>query len=832
MAARSLLQPTFAGGELSPSLYGRVDLARYQNSLKTCRNFVIKPQGGLDNRPGTEFVAPAKYADRKCRLIEFEFSAEQTYVIELGHLYMRVYRDGFQITVDGEPLEEATPYTEDMLFEINFVQSADVLTLVHRDVPPQEIRRLADDDWEVRAYSTEIGPFQDPNLDEGLSISSSGVTGTVTLTATGNVFTSANVGTDIRLEQIATGDISAWMNRTEVEVGDLRFVDERIYEAVARAADPEGVGVLTGDTTPVHIEGDAWDGPRTSAQGISEILGYKWRYLNSGFGVVRITAVNSATEAVGTVEKRLPSTIEDGGTYKWSLGAWNSDRGYPGAITYHQQRIVFGGTREDPQTFWMSETGIFNAFGTSMPLEPTDAITYTIASRKINEIRHLVELNQLLAMTAGSSWTISGDTTGLSAETTSVQPQNYHGVSRVAPLVVGTNILYVQSQSKKVRDLGYSFDIDGYAGEDLTLLANHLVDKRTIVDWAFALNPYSLAWIVMSDGALLSMTYLKEQSVLGWARHDTAGGQFESVATILEDGEDRAYVAVKRVINGQTVRYIERMHTRLFDDVEDCFFVDSGLTYDGRNTTDVTLELAGGSSWGYPEQMTLSASGPTFTSGTVGRFFRLHSDDDYAIVKVVSFESETSLTVRTERLVPESLRNNPVTEWGLMAETLSGLDHLEGKEVVVLADGNVEPLKTVVDGSITLQFPAAVAHAGLPITSDMETLAISETMRDGSTTRDSNKLVVEVGLQVEDTRGVFAGQSPEYASFVATDHLNELKQRDTENWGEPTQLATGLVDVKIDSRWDSNGSVFVRQSDPLPLSILGLIARTVSGGKR
>ncbi|WP_417329171.1 hypothetical protein [Halomonas cupida] len=843
MANRSFLQPTFSGGELSPALWGRVDLARYQNSLKTCRNFIVKQQGGIDNRPGTRFVAAAKYPNRKCRLIEFQFSTDQTYVIELGHQYMRVFRDGGPIMDGGSPLEVATPWTEAQVFDVNFVQSADVMTLVHPEVAPHEIRRLADDDWEVVEFTSEVGPFQDANLDETITVTANSETGTVTLTASKSLFRAEHVGTYMHLEQVDTGDIAAWMNRADIQLGDLRYAEERVYEAVELSTPGNPGGTLTGDLTPVHTEGEAWDGPRTAALGIEDILGVKWRYLHSGFGIVRITAVNSTTSATATVTKRLPSTIVDGNTYKWSMAAWNSVRGYPRAVTYHQQRLVFAGSPEQPQSFWMSETGIFKGFGTHRPVEASDAISYTISSRQVNEIRHLIEMNQLLAFTSGAEWTISSVSgEGLSADTISVEPQNYRGASKVAPIVVGSNVLYIQSRGRAVRDLGYSFDIDGFTGNDLTILSSHLFERWQLVDWGFIQTPYSAALAVRSDGTLLTMTYLREQSVVGWAHHDTRNGAFESVACIPEDQEDYAYFVVRRQVNGQTVRYIERMETRLFDDVEDAYFVDCGLSYDGRNTSDTTLTLSDGTTWGYPEELTLTASEATFDAGQVGRFYRLRHDvldsegvqiaSDYAVLEVIGYTSDTVVTVRTERLVPESLRDTAVTQWALMAQTLSGLDHLEGQEVSILADGNVEPLQTVTGGEITLQFPAAISHVGLGITSDMATLAISHTAQDGSTNRDNLKLVHGVALQVESSRGVFAGQSPEDLSFQSTDYLNELKQRSTENWGEPTDLATGLVDVKIDSRWDSEGAVFVRQTDPLPLSILGVILRMRDGGKR
>lgn len=816
----SLIQPSFAGGELAPSLQGRVDLARYAISLRTCRNFIILPYGGAASRPGFRYVAATKNAGQACRLIPFVFNAQQTYVIELGDGYARFHQNGAPVIDGGSPVEVVTPWLEADLPMVKYVQSADVLTLLHPDYQPREIRRTSATSFSVTTFEPELGPFQDQNVDEAVTITASGETGNITLTASGALFSNEHVGTLVRLRQQDMGEVSAWQNRANVSVGDKRYVDERVYEAVEKAAS----GALTGDNTPAHTEGEQWDGPQATVQGITEALGVKWRYLHSGVGVVEITAVNSDTSADATVVSRVPAPVVSDGTYRWSLAAWNAARGYPGTATYYQQRLVLAGSPAEPQTFWMSETGIFDGFETNLPLEADDAISFTLASRQVNEIRHLVPLGSLLALTSGAEWQIDSGDQGLAPDTVRASAQGYRGSSHLTPLLIGSSALYVQARGSIVRDLAYTFESDSYTGDDLTIFSNHLFRGHTLTDWTYAQEPDSLVWAVRDDGVLLSMTYVREQQVVAWARHDTDGA-FESVASVSEGAEDAVYVVVRREINGATVRYIERLEAREFDALEDFFGVDAGLTYDGRNTTATTLTLSGGTGWSTKETLTLTASAATFDAGHVGRRYRLTAGDDFSDVEVVAYTSDTEVDVVPVRLVPEAVRDAATSDWALMATTLVGLDHLEGKTVSICADGNAAPQEVVTAGSITLDEPAAVAHVGLPITCDLETLPISSA---GETVRDNRKSITAVGLVLHKSRGVFAARSRE--NFEA-DKLIELKQRTDEDWAETTRMITGYTRLAIPTSWDRDGRVFLRQADPLPLTILAIIPEVTLGGK-
>jgi len=318
------------------------------------------------------------------------------------------------------------------------------------------------------------------------------------------------------------------------------------------------------------------------------------------------------------------------------------------------------------------------------------------------------------------------------------------------------------------------------------------------------------------------MTYMREQQVIGWHRHDT-DGEVESVCVISEGTEDALYIAVKRTIGGVTKRYVERMNTRYITDIKNAFFVDSGLSYDGRNTGATTMTLTSSGAWTYGSAatFTLTASASYFVAGDVGSEIHLTADDDRILrLAITARTSGTVVTVTINRDVATELRSTATTHWAHARKSFSGLSHLEGKTVNVLADGHVAPQALVASGAVALAQAATVVHIGLPIEADFETLDISAPT--GETIRDKQKIVQAVRLLVEDSRGIFAGRDES--------NLLEYKQRAQEGYDAPVALLTGVADILIGATWSKEGRVFVRQSDPLPLSILAAIPEVTVGG--
>ncbi|MFH2493707.1 hypothetical protein ABK713_11100 [Klebsiella aerogenes] len=823
--AVSWIQPSFSGGEIAPSLYGRIDMAKYQVALRKCDNFIVRQYGGVENRPGTQFIAAAKYPDRKCRLIPFQFSTVQTYALEFGHNYMRVIKDGGLVLTTGDVIYElATPYADSDVFGLKFTQSADVMTIVHPSYPPKELRRYAHDNWQIVDVETKNGPFEDINVDESVTVYASGTTGTITLTASSAIFGSEQVGKLFYLEQPAVDSVPVWETSKTTAIDDIRRADSNYYRA--------NTAGKTGTLRPSHTEGMAWDGWGGTG---SDDTGVQWEYLHSGFGIARITAVaGDGLSATADVISRIPENAvgSDKASYKWARYAWNSVNGYPATVVYYQQRLYFAASSAYPQTIWASRTGDYKDFGKSNPVQDDDRIVYTYAGRQVNEIRHLIDVGSLVVLTSGGEFVATGDQNKvLTPSSFSLSSQGSNGSSDVPPIAVSNIALFIQEKGSVVRDLAYSFDVDGFQGNDLTILANHLFQKRSIVDWSFCIVPFSSAFCVRDDGKLLVLTYLRDQQVFAWSPQSSAG-KYESTCGIGEGSEDAIYFVVNRTINGQVVRYIERLSSRQFTNDLDAFFVDSGLSYDGRNTEGRTATISGGSgNWSYQVPYTLTMSGGSyFSSGDVGaqiQFPYTGTDPvdgtDVAMqlrCDIVSVESGNSVTITANRDIPAVLQNTATTNWTMARQTFSGLEHLEGQTVNILSDASVEPQKVVTGGAVTLEKPGGVVHIGLPINAQFETLDIN--INGQETLLDKKQLISIVTLVVNASRGIWAS--------TPGGQWNEYPQREFEFYDDPVEDATGKVEVKLDSIWEKNGRLKIRQTDPLPLSVLAVIPRITVGG--
>ncbi|HHT2832753.1 TPA: hypothetical protein ACTYSZ_003808 [Klebsiella aerogenes] len=823
--AVSWIQPSFSGGEIAPSLYGRIDMAKYQVALRKCDNFIVRQYGGVENRPGTQFIAAAKYPDRKCRLIPFQFSTVQTYALEFGHNYMRVIKDGGLVLTTGDVIYElATPYADSDVFGLKFTQSADVMTIVHPSYPPKELRRYAHDNWQIVDVETKNGPFEDINVDESVTVYASGTTGTITLTASSAIFGGEQVGKLFYLEQPAVDSVPVWETSKSTSINDIRRADSNYYRA--------NTAGKTGTLRPSHTEGMAWDGWGGTGD---DDTGVQWEYLHSGFGIARITAVSGdGLSATADVISRIPENAvgSDKASYKWARYAWNSVNGYPSTVVYYQQRLYFAASSAYPQTIWASRTGDYKDFGKSNPVQDDDRIVYTYAGRQVNEIRHLIDVGSLVVLTSGGEFVATGDQNKvLTPSSFSLSSQGSNGSSDVPPIAVSNIALFIQEKGSVVRDLAYSFDVDGFQGNDLTILANHLFQKRSIVDWSFCIVPFSSAFCVRDDGKLLVLTYLRDQQVFAWSPQSSAG-KYESTCGIGEGSEDAIYFVVNRTINGQVVRYIERLSSRQFTNDLDAFFVDSGLSYDGRNTEGRTATISGGSgNWSYQVPYTLTMSGGSyFSAGDVGaqiQFPYTGTDPvdgtDVAMqlrCDIVSVESGNSVTITANRDIPAVLQNTATANWTMARQTFSGLEHLEGQTVNILSDASVEPQKVVTGGAVTLEKPGGVVHIGLPINAQFETLDIN--INGQETLLDKKQLISTVTLVVNASRGIWAS--------TPGGQWYEYPQREFEFYDDPVEDATGKVEVKLDSIWEKNGRLKIRQTDPLPLSVLAVIPRITVGG--
>lgn len=895
-AVAKQLQASLTGGEISPSLYGRTDLAKFSIALATCRNFFVRPTGGASNRAGLEFVY-ALDPNSLATLIPFVFSTEQSYMLVFQEGTIRVYSQGayvqnttplsittianvdpfFNITTSaphglafgdpvtisgvlgtgdfasingnwtvfavlsptqfaidalalspltgaytsggsiGAPVALTNPYLSADLASLRYTQSADVVTVVNQLTKPYELVRLGATSFTFGAITDfEGGPFLDDNI-TSTTVNASAATGSVTLTASSAVFVSDHVGALFRMTIEDLSAIPPWEPNKFIAAGAvnpngvLRQSNGKIYVASGNGVAP-AAGTYTGTKAPDWDEGTQSDGDGNLLNGTANThAGVSWLFLHPGFGIARITAIGGGgTTATADVVDYMP-VVSPAVTTKWAFGAWSEDQGYPALTTYFSDRLVFANTPGAPQTEWASKTGDYHNFARSSPLVPNDSITQRLNARQINAIVELIPMEQLISLTSSSSWASPRRGEDWTPTTIGYDPQSFDGAAFIPAIQTGDSALIVQTGGTKVRDLKFKNEAGKFVGDELTVMARHLFDsERVIVDAAYSEEPHGILWIVRSDGVLIGLTYLPEQEVVGWHRHDTEGF-FERVCVIPENGVDTPYFVVRRVVNGQTVRYLERMAIRDRTDILDSFFVDSGLTYDGRNSTATTITISGASYAG-GATVTLTASSSVFASTDIGDAIQFPNADGNVRAVISAYTSGLQVTAILQSVVPAALQGIATTTWTFARNTFSGLSHLEGKTVAILADGSPEVPQVVVAGSVTISKPAGVVHVGLPYVSELETLNVNLFNSPVSIT-DSSQVIPKVSVLVEKTLGLKAGPD--------ANNLFDFGLQPTDfDYNAPWPLQSEALDTFVLTNWQKRGKVLLRQDNPLPATVL------------
>jgi hypothetical protein len=661
MPRTTLALTSFVSGEFSAKMDGRSDFDKYSSGTKTLENFLIHPQGAATRRVGTQFIAEVKDSTKKTRLIPFEFSTTQTYILEFGDQYIRFYKDKGQILSGGSAYEISTPYLEAELFDIKFAQSADVMYIVHPNHETNKLSRTGHTSWSLDEVVFTDGPYLGPNT-TAITLTPSATSGSgITITASTNAFVSTDVN----------------------------------------------------------------------------------RLVSFSNGYARITAFNSATNVTADVEDDFDNTTA---TTDWKLGAFSDTTGHPSCVSFFEQRLVFAGTISEPQTLYFSKAGDYENMTAGTNAD--DAMVYTIASNQVNAIRYMKAVRTLVVGTTGGEFTVSADGTDAAVTPTNVtiKRQSSFGAANVDAIPAGNAILFLQKAKRKIRELQYNFDSDGYQAADLCIL-NDTVTKSGINEMVFQQEPDSIIWCVRDDGVLAGLTYQRSENVVAWHRH-IFGGSFGSGNAVCETAatisgtltEDELWVIVKRTINGSTKRYIECFSDFDFDetDATDFKFLDSHLSYSGASTT-----------------------------------------------------------------------------------TLSGLSHLEGQTVSVLADGSVHANKTVSSGSITLDRAVTKACVGLPYNSVLQTMRIEGGAAEG-TSQGKTKRISKVVLRLFETVGVKVGPS-------LTD-LETVPFRTTSSaLSSPVDtLLAGDKEIEFRDDYNSDGFIFVKQDQPLPCSILAIYPTLVT----
>ena len=797
MARVSTILTNFRSGAFSPRLEGRVDLQKYNEAAQTLTNMLTFPQGGVTRRTGSYYAGTSKDGG-KVRLIHFEFSDVQAYVLEFGENYIRIFKDGGIVTETQVDITGATAADP-------VVITANAHGYSNGDrVYITEVAGMVElNNREFTVANKTTNTFELSGIDGSAfaAYSSGGKVGkivevTTTYSASDifeiNYAQSADVlylaHKDHEPAKLIRTSHTSW-TLTDIDFIDGPWLDENDTSTTLYASANTGSVTITASANTfssddvgryirfrevLEIEHDEWaaetsyaddatvrynghvyqqvtgstqtsgNTPPVHLTGTETYGDIDWEYLHDEHGHVEITAFTSATSVTATVHEdqygnsRLPDSGvgSANATTRWSLGAFGGDQGFPRAVAFYEERLFFAGTIGRPQSIFGSKSADFE---NHTPSTVDDgAINITIASDQVNVIKHLLPARFLQILTTSSEFTLSGGTGSQAVTPTNVNVlrETTFGSGDVKPVRAGNSTILIQKGGEKVKEITFDLDTDGLLGIDLSILAEHIA-RGGLTDMVWQQEPELILWFVRSDGDLVGLTYERANNSIGWHEHPMGGdGVVESITSIPSGAEDQVYLSVKRTIDGSTVRHICFLMPVFFGtSVEDAFFVDSGLTYDGSATT-----------------------------------------------------------------------------------TVSGLNHLEGEEVSILADGSAHADKTVSGGVVTLDRSASKVHIGYSYNSLIETLRLEAGADDGSA-QGKIKRIHGVTARFLDTVGAELGPD--------TNNLDRIPFRDSSMaMDEAVPMFTGDKEITFPSGYENDARVVIRQTQPLPMTVLAIMRRS------
>ena len=758
------IQANFTGGEISPRLLGRVDLTKYQNSLALCDNFLCFPHGGITKRSGTRFVAEVKDSSKNTRLIPFVFSTTQAYIIEFGHQYCRFYRDEGQILTGGGAIYEiSSPYESTDLDQIDYVQSADVLYLCHPSYITKKLSRTAHTSFSFSDLDPYDGPYLDLNT---------GVTSTTMYPSSHT----ANCSTDVTITASAVTGINGGNGFVSSDVG-----------------------------RPIRI------------------------FINNRYGAAKITAVGSTTSVTVRLFCQADSPTHQweasgssNATVEWQLGAWSDTTGWPSHAVFFQDRLFFANTSAQPNTVWASRSGDYENFSPNDrdgTVTDSHALNFTLATDQVNAIRWLFSSKNLQLGTSNGPFVMSSgeDNIAITPTNVVVNRETTDGVGAVKPVGSGKSTLYVDRSKRRIREFAYTAAAQGYISPDMTLIAEHIAAGTSIEQLALAKFPDNLIYVRLADGGLRSMTYERDQDVVAWARHTIGGtdSKVKSLATIpsIDETHDQVYMIVSRAIDKGTVTADASTDK---------------LTLSGHGMADTTKV-----------QFTTTGTLPAGLSLATTYFVRDSATNDFKValtsggsaIDITNTGSGTHTVKMMERQYVEFLEQNFDTNAGDTSvdsffvdsglaysggavTSLTGLGHLEGETVSVLANGAAHPDKVVSGGSISLDVSATSASVGLPYTARVQTLD-PEVATDLGPSQGKTRRVERLTFRVVDTYNLKFGTSES--------DLELIPFRLPAHAMDSITLFTGDKRVLLKNNPDRRFDFFIHHDDPLPCTILAIM---------
>lgn len=870
----------FNAGQLSPLLDGRVDLAKYPNGAYRMENFIPTVQGPCKRRMGFRFEAEVRNGDDRTWLRRFIFSESQAFILEFGPLYIRFFtnqgpvlespkaitgitqanpgvvtsnahgfNNGDEVFIEGvqgmrqvngrrfyvagvtantfqllgtntttfdaytsggtvsRVYQIASPWNVGQLtnsngtFKLEFAQKGDALFIASGIYPLHQLTRLGNTNWVLSIPSMATGPFEDVDPDQTITIQASASAGAITLTASSAIFTPELVGWAFLIEQPRVDSYPAWEVNKSVTAGSYYRSDLNVYQAQTTGT--------TGTIKPTHLDGTKMDG----ATGVS------WRYVHSGYGTVRITSA-SGTTATATVLTELPSLVVSGPTTRWARPSWNDVDGYPTHVTFFRERMaLFRKARG-----WFSVAGdpLDHSAREGSETVPDSAASIEITASELNDCTFLAPASDLLVGTLGGEFSVgelsSQDVFG--PGNISAKEQTKHGSRQIPPARINDSILMWDKTGRRLRDLRFTFDSEGYQTTDLQVMSTDIM-RGQAVQHAFQEEPDSVLWVACKDGRLVGFTFNREQDVIGWHSHPIQWA-CESVEVIPGDGQDVLWAIGRFTINGVTKRYIMQMDPDWRADIstlDECLYSDAGATFSGMDQPGtITVDAAFN---GVDTSGDLTASLASFFPEDVGDWVVIEASTNRRCrFMITEYTSPTVVVARQMDDLPPGFDPGDVSsDWSFGRDVIAGLEYLEGREVSLIGDGASHPNVTVEDGRIQLQRHVRTAQVGLPMPAEVETMRIEAGSQNGTSQGKTKRIHRLIMRFFETLGGRFGARGSDGVKVL--DQI--LFRQSSDPMNQPPSLFTGDKDQEFPGDYGTEARIIVQADQPLPMTIIALM---------
>jgi hypothetical protein len=843
----------FNGGEFSRLIESRSDLSKYASGCRTLENAIPLVEGGAKKMPGTIYAGLAAKggplgtaATGKSRLVPFQFSTLQSAIIEFYAEGIRIWMNGGIVESGGVPVTVTTPYLEADLFDLDVsTQSADVLYIVHPNYPPASLNRYSDTSWtynQLLLYgTTDVVKTGFSALGQIISDISQANPAVVTLASSDLVCPFSN-GDDIYIN-LCTGMVE--LNEGQFQVtnvgGSAGAWTFNLLPYSIGGTGPAGfveyIGLNLWTVNPSGTYAAAGGTGIGLTVTIVASFYYPWWYIStfttanpgSGYTVGDIVTATVIGQAVNAeVVTILPGTAinstnylkYEGGGFAVKLSVlFNTSGNYPACSTLYQERFCLAGADSTPTQLNGSVQGDYTDFICD-PNEDDYAIQFTLVSQQVDRIRWMIGTpNALLLGTASGVWAMWSPT-GTSITQTNVQTskQTSMGVGNIAPQQVNDAIIWVSRSKYIVRLLIYNWITNQWEGPDLTRLNREITMGPTaaesgIVQTAFQRDPYFIFWAVRADGQLIGLTYEREDQVFAWFRVVT-DGLIESVACISQDNaEDQVWISVQRTINGVAQRYIEYFTPQgLFGQLSNAYFLHAGLQWQGVGPYNIT-----GITQATPALVTAPSHG--FTDGQSVQIMGVQGMTEVNNDPASAWTIANSTTDTFELLGIDSTGWGAYTSGGTaiqVTNTVTGLQHLQGKSATAVGDGAIIWQGTVIpSGVVTFPYYANLISIGLPFDTILEPMN-PILGNQQQTSKGKRQKISRVTLSLCDSIGGKYGNDQDY--------LHPLTYGPGSKGLQPA-LFTGNITVDLDGEWDDEDTVSIVHSDPFPFTVRSIVPR-------